>query len=108
MVLPISRGSVAGRAVLARQTLHQLDRMATRDEFPDSPFTHLHPESVALPTTPRTMLATPLARGRGDRRLLAVHHRAEVRPFTDQQIALVETFAAQAVIAIQNARLFQD
>src|SRR5947199_4404019 len=93
-------GSVPGRAIIDRQTIHVHDLQAAAAEFPKS-------VTRGIRLGIRTALATPLMR---DGVPLGIIHirRTEVRPFTEKQIKLLETFADQAVIAIENVRLFQE
>lgn len=97
---PVSRNWVTGRAVVDRKPVHVPDLTATPDEFPDG-------YGMAVRMGHRTTLAAPLLRQ--DEAIGAlVIRRIEVRPFTEKQIELVETFADQAVIAIENVRLFDE
>src|SRR5262249_31011174 len=96
----LSRGSVAGRAILDGQLVHVHDiTKEPEDEFPIS-------KAFAKQVGHRTMLAVPLLRQGGVTGAICVR-RTEVRPFSDNQIDLLKTFADQAVIAIENARLFE-
>ncbi len=97
---PITRGTVTGRTVMERKSVHVHDIAAERTEFPEG-------QAMALQTGARTMLAVPLLREDEAIGCLALR-RTEVRPFTTQQIELATTFADQAVIAIENVRLFDD
>ena len=94
----MGRGSLAGRTILERRPVHIPDVGADAEyEFHD--FTRI--------TGARTMLGLPLLRDGSPIGLLSLY-RTRVAPFTQRQIELLETFADQAVIAIENARLFEE
>src|SRR5262249_11884157 len=96
---PITPGryTVAARAALERRTIHVPDILAD----PDFTFGAAQLETV------RTVLGVPMLRGDD---LLGVFtiRNSKVQPFTERQIELVTTFADQAVIAIENVRLFKE
>ena len=85
----------------AGQVVHNVDMAELR--IPDEPAVRAAVELGGI----RTLLALPLAKnGVSFGRIVAA--RQEVRPFTDRQIGLLKGFADQAVIAIENARLFNE
>jgi GAF domain-containing protein len=97
--IPISRQSVIGRTVIERRSIHVDDLAVALHEFPEA--------GRLKEMGYRTILVTPLLRA-GEPIGAIVIRRTEVRPFSSGQVALLATFADQAVIAIENVQLFKE
>jgi signal transduction histidine kinase len=101
LALPLNEKTVTGRSVVERRTIHVHDLAAVAaSEYPEA-------LSRGVAGGSRTVLATPLLQD-GEPLGAILIRRGEVQAFTDKQIALLETFADQAVIAIENARLLTE
>ena len=98
LVRRLTRGHLVGRAVIDRKTIHVRDLAQALAEYP---------ETTAARYDVQSALAVPLLREGVALGVIRIS-RTEIRPFTDNQIALLQTFADQAVIAIENVRLFKD
>jgi serine phosphatase RsbU (regulator of sigma subunit) len=96
----LNRNWVVGRAVVDRTSVHVHDLEAAEAEFPQG-------AAYAKQYGHRTVFATPLLR-EGVAIGAIMIRRLEVRPLTENQIALLKTFADQAAIAIENVRLFKE
>src|SRR5262249_50531321 len=95
-LMPVDRGSVFGRVALEGRTIH------VEDVRSDPDYTYMLPVDDR-----RTALGVPLLR-EGNIAGVILLLRTKVEPFSQRQIELVETFADQAVIAMNNARLFEE
>ena len=111
--LPLTRGVIVGRAVIDHQTIQVAD-IATLpgDEWAEARTRHdarvgHNARESRRELGARAIVATPLMRDGVPLGVIALR-RHEPRAFSEKQIALLETFADQAVIAIENTRLFQE
>jgi signal transduction histidine kinase len=99
-LLPISRDSISGRAVLEHKTIHVHDVLKQASEYPVG-------AEISRRIGNRTLLVTPLYR-EGQPFGTILLRRKEVRPFSEREIALLKTFGDQAAIALENVRLFNE
>ena len=98
--LALRRSTITGRAVLDRTTIHHGDVVPLLEtEYPDA----LNARTLGL----RAVLAVPLMR-EGNAYGAILLFRREPRPFSPAQVELVQTFAQQATIAVNNVRLFNE
>src|SRR5215467_5775095 len=98
--VPLVRGSVVASSILDKRTIHITDLQARADEFP---VTSEYARSLGF----RTGLYVPLMREGVAIGVIALR-RVEAQLFTERQVALLQTFADQAVIAIENTRLLKE
>ncbi len=97
---PIDRKWTAGRAFIDKKAVHVHDLQTEQDEFPDG-------MEMAIAGGYHSIISVPLLR-EGESIGALTLRRTEVHPFSDKQIALLQTFADQAVIALGNVRLFEE
>ena len=98
--IPFVRGTVAAQSMLSGRTVHVADVQTEGDDFPQS-------SQSARQLGFRTILCVPLMREGVAIGSFSLR-RTEAQLFTDRQVALLETFADQAMIAIENVRLFTE
>jgi signal transduction histidine kinase len=98
--LPLIRGTVAGRTVLDGRAFHIANLQTEDADFPES-------SENARRWGFRALICVPLMREGVAIGTIALR-RTEAQLFTERQVALLQTFADQAVIAIENARLFNE
>ena len=98
--LPINRESLSGRALLEHKTIQVRDMMEQNAEYPLS-------FELAQRLGNRSVVVMPLYR-EGQAVGTILLRRTEVRPFTERELGLLQTFGDQAAIALENVRLFNE
>jgi GAF domain-containing protein len=99
--IPLKRSVITGRAALDRVAIHHADIVPLLEtEYPDS-------KASVVPLGARAVLSVPLMREGGAYGGIFLFRREPVQ-FSPSQVALVQTFARQAAIAIDNVRLFNQ